>query len=506
MNDRMNAAIYSRYSSTNQREASIEDQFRVCREYCESHNLTVVREYHDSAISGLTDDRPDFQQMIQDGEHHAFDVLVLYAVDRFSRNKYDAAIYKARLKKAGVQIVYVTSPIGEGPESILVEGLLESLAQYYSENLSRSVKRGMQGNALRGIWGPGKVPLGYLLAPDKSLAIDPATAPTVRFIFEQFAAGHSRPDIARALNAQEIKTKRGRAFTGESLNSILKNRIYTGTRDYVGQLIENAAPPIITASLFDAVQRRMETAYKARAHNKAKIEYLLTTKLYCGHCGSWMIGESGIMSGKRYTYYVCAGRKHLQSCECKKHGEPQQRLERIILDACRTALTDEHIIAIAEQAAAKFAQDAANDKELREAQDALKSATLRVDNIIAAIEKGIVSDALQARLQAAERDQKLAAAALANIAPQTPVPTAAEIAYFLTTLRDGDTSSPDFSRTLINTILNSAAVYDLPDKQSKIVLALNLTPDASEKTVIFSDTDGTSGELRTKMEAENSGS
>lgn len=142
------AAIYARYSSSNQREESIDAQLRICRKYAEENGYSIIKEYTDSAISGRTDQRPAFQQMIQDSAKGGFETLLIYSHDRFSRNKYDTAAYKTRLKKNGVRIVAVTLPLDDSPESGLMESIMEGFAQYYSENLARSTKRGLEENAL----------------------------------------------------------------------------------------------------------------------------------------------------------------------------------------------------------------------------------------------------------------------------------------------------------------------------------------------------------------------
>lgn len=144
----MKAAIYARYSSTNQREESIEGQLRECHDFANKNNIVIIGEYCDRAISGKTDKRPEFQKMIKDNEKHKFDTLLLYTIDRFARNRYDSAMYKAKLKKNGVQIIYVKQPISQEPECIILESVLEGYAEYYSENLSRAVKRGLKENAL----------------------------------------------------------------------------------------------------------------------------------------------------------------------------------------------------------------------------------------------------------------------------------------------------------------------------------------------------------------------
>jgi Site-specific recombinases, DNA invertase Pin homologs len=131
------AAIYARYSSDNQREESITAQVRACTEYCQKKGYAIVKTYADEARSALTDNRPEFQQMVSDARAGLFDVLVIHKLDRFARNRYDSAFYKRELRRAGVRLESVLEHLDDSPESVLLESLLEGLAEYYSKNLGR---------------------------------------------------------------------------------------------------------------------------------------------------------------------------------------------------------------------------------------------------------------------------------------------------------------------------------------------------------------------------------
>lgn len=474
----MDAAIYARFSSDNQREQSIEDQLRVCRDYCKQKGLTVISEYHDSALSGLTDARPDFQRMIRDGERRVFDVLVLYSLDRFARDKYDSAIYKRRLKKAGVQIAYVTTPVGEGPEAVLMESLLEGMAQYYSENLARNVRRGLQGNALKGLWGSGSIPLGYRITPSKKLEIDPVGASTVRLIFELYDGGCTRAQIVRRLNAENRLTSTGKSFIGSAVYAILTNEIYTGTHHFAGMTIPNFCAPIIERPMWEHVQQLIKRNTRVR-RSESSADYLLTGKLLCGCCGSWMIGMSGKNhAGKYFYYYACSKKSHNKG-GCPKQNDPRDAVEQAVIASTKLALTDQHIVQISRLAADAFVREADTTSQQREAQAQLSEVNRKLNNLLNAVEQGIISDTLQERLTDLEAQRSAAQTALARAKVQRPTPTAAEIAFYLKSLRDGDINSQDFRRTLVDHLLNSATVYDTPEGK-KIALAYNLTPDANE--------------------------
>ena len=141
------AVIYARYSSHNQRDESIDGQLRECKAFAQRNNLMVIKEYCDRAISGKTDNRDSFQQMIKDAKNNKFDYVLVYKLDRFARNRYDSAMYKNILKKHNIKVMSVMENLSEGPESIILESVLEGMAEYYSANLSQNIKRGMTENA-----------------------------------------------------------------------------------------------------------------------------------------------------------------------------------------------------------------------------------------------------------------------------------------------------------------------------------------------------------------------
>ena len=180
----MTAVIYARYSSDNQREESIEGQIRECTAYAEKNGITIVKHYIDRAISAKTDNRPEFQQMIKDSDKKLFDIVLVWKLDRFARNRYDSARYKTQLKKNGVKLMSATEIISEGPEGIILESVLEGYAEYYSADLSEKVVRGMTENALKGKFTGGAIPFGYIINADHRFEIDPLTAPFVAETFQ----------------------------------------------------------------------------------------------------------------------------------------------------------------------------------------------------------------------------------------------------------------------------------------------------------------------------------
>ena len=223
----MNIVIYARYSSSAQTEQSIDGQLRVCREYAERKGYTILKEYIDRAMTGTNDNRPEFQKMIADSSKKEFEYVLVYKLDRFSRSKYDNAIYKHKLQQNGVRVISAMEEISNTPEGVLMEGLLEIFAEMYSKDLSQKVKRGMKESILKGNYVGGATLLGYKVV-NKKLVIDEKQAPAVKYIFEQYANGKTKTSIANELNKMGYKTNKGKNFTKQSLQNMLKNRRYLG--------------------------------------------------------------------------------------------------------------------------------------------------------------------------------------------------------------------------------------------------------------------------------------
>ena len=314
----MTAVIYARYSTDSQREESIEGQIRECTAYAEKNGFTVVKHYIDRAISAKTDNRPQFQQMIKDSERGIFDVIIVWKLDRFARNRYDSARYKTQLKRNGVKLVSATEVISAGPEGIILESVLEGYAEYYSADLSEKVVRGMTENALKGIYNGGTIPFGYMIDETRHYQPDPLLAPYVEQTFQKYADGATMTDLRDWLKAHNIKNSMGGEMSYNTIQRMLSNRRYIGELRLRDVVQPNAIPALVSEDLFNKVQEKLAKNKKAPARHKAEESYLLTTKLYCGKCGALMFGESGVShTGKMYTYYKCAAAKKKKTCDKK---------------------------------------------------------------------------------------------------------------------------------------------------------------------------------------------
>ena len=336
----MTAVIYARYSSDNQREESIEGQIRECTAYAEKNGITIVKHYIDRAISAKTDNRPQFQQMIKDSDKKLFDIVLVWKLDRFARNRYDSARYKTQLKKNGVKLVSATEIISEGPEGIILESVLEGYAEYYSADLAEKVVRGQTENILKGRCNGGRGTFGYTLDSERKFHIDPLTSPFVLESFTKYRDGLTMKEIRDWLNENGIKNPMGGAFTYNSVEHMLKNRRYIGELKFRDVVVPDAIPSIVPLELFEDVQEKIAKNKKAPARRKAEDDYLLTTELHCGCCGALMFGESGTSrTGEVHRYYKCATVKKKKGC--KKKTVRKQWLEDLVVNQTMQLVRDD---------------------------------------------------------------------------------------------------------------------------------------------------------------------
>lgn len=276
-----------------------------------------MNHYIDRALSAKTDNRPDFQRMIKESASGTFDVVLVWKLDRFSRNRYDSVHYKSILRKNGVKVVSATELISDNVEGILLESMLEGMAEYYSAELSEKVIRGLTENALKCQYNGGTLPVGYTIDSEQYFQIDPLTAPTVLDAFKKYAEGASMQEVTDEMNIKGIRTKRGGKISINSVTRMLHNRKYIGEFKYRDIVQPGGIPAIVPPELFEQVQERMAHNKKAPAKHKAEDEYLLTTKLLCGKCQCFMVGESGTshQMNKVHRYYKCVSVKNHKGCE-----------------------------------------------------------------------------------------------------------------------------------------------------------------------------------------------
>ena len=455
----MNAVIYARYSSDSQREESIEGQIRECTDYAVKNGITIVSSYIDRALSARTADRPEFQRLIADSEKRMFDAVLVWKLDRFSRDRYDSALYKHLLRKNGVKVISAKENISEGPEGIILEAMLEGYAEYYSAELSQKIRRGQQENALKCKSNGGVIPFGYRIDPkERSFVIDPEEAPIVREIFSRYAAGEPMADIVESLNERGVQSHDGKDFRISVMGFMLKNRKYIGEYKYADVIVPGGMPAIIDDELFERVQKRMKVNHRAPARAKAKEEYLLTTKLFCGSCGNTMVGESGhSRSGAMYQYYKCGGAKRREGC--KRKPLKKNWIEKVaVLLTVQKVLSDDTVIErIAD--AIVILQDQ-EDPMLPAMRKQLRECEKGIQNLLNAIQAGIVSAATKERLEQLEAQKESLQTSILQASLERPKFTKEEIIEWISQFKDGSIDDKHYQKEIIDTFVNSIYVFD----------------------------------------------
>ena len=465
----MNVVLYMRYSSDHQTEQSIEGQERVCTDFCTRNNYNIIDRYIDRATSAYknVDKRLEFQRMIKDSAKGNFDAVVVYKLDRFSRNRFESATYKNKLKINNVKLISATEAISDNPEGILLESVLEGLAEFYSKELSQKVKRGMTESALKCNSTGGHIPLGYKIE-NKKYVIDETTAPIVREAFKMYAEGKSIVEIINTFNNRGYKSSKGSSFNKSSFGRMFANKKYIGTFKYDGEEIEDAIPAIIDKETFEMANSRIDKIKQAPARGKAKVDYLLTGKVFCGHCKEPMRGNSGIgASSKTYNYYVCAGR---QKKKCTKENENKEFLENAVIQDTYEILTPDIIDKIADIAVEESKKEASEHSKITFYEDRLKDINSRIKNLSKALEIAPDIEDITQRVKELVNERKQAEKELLHEKNGIFILEKDQVVWWLNQFLNGDINDSHFRKRLIEMLVNRVEVYDDEEEPDKIEL------------------------------------
>lgn len=424
------AAEYCRYSSSAQDDGySIEAQQKAIANFAAVNGYDIQYSYIDKAKTGTNANRPEFQRMIDDASKGLFDVIIIHKTDRFSRNRLDSIIYKNELSKYGVKVISVTENFGEGAEADLMLAMQESMAEYYSKNLGREVRKGMDVLASKGLFTGGVPPLGFCVV-DKQLEIDESEAEIVRLIFDMY--GHQKftyNDMAKELNARGYKTKAGNEFSASSFNSILTQRKYIGEYVYNRRVaksltgkynshankpedeivrIPNGVPRIIDDETFNKVQARLNQNKRKIGNYKSKSSYLLSGLIECAECGYHYQGNSRKGgSGTVYSSYRC-GKKQNHKVGCGNKEIEKNKLENFVIEQLQNYLfSDEAINEIANQVNEYNKNVAkANNQDLILFQKQMKQIDKQIANITKAIARGVDEDIMIDKINELNQSKK----------------------------------------------------------------------------------------------------
>ena len=453
------AVAYARYSSAGQRDVSIEQQLADIRAFAKREGYTLVHEYADHAKSGFkhVSARTAFQSMMSAAESGNFGTLICWKVDRFGRNREESALFKGRLRRFGVKVLYAMEPIPEGSAGVLLEGMLEATAEWYSRQLSENVTRGMLDNANRCLYNGTKI-LGYARGADGRYAIQPEEAAVVRNIFALYSSGYSAARICRILNDQGVKTSRGCRFTPESLMRIITNERYTGVYIWGDVRVPEGMPAIIDLSTFEEAQRmRRKTA---RHIEQGAVDYLLTGKAFCGCCGAAMIGDSGTSKdGTRHYYYTCQSRKARKGCT--KKSIQRDRLESIVIDYVMDVVLAEENIAANVDLIMKLQEEEMKTSPLASLESERSEILRQIDNINNAIAAGIWNSSTSAKLKTLEDSAENLRVSIEMLRfSQSQLMDRDRVEFFLHRFTTGDRNNPVFRRHVIETFVNAVYVFD----------------------------------------------
>lgn len=452
-----NAVVYARYSSHSQTEQSIEGQLAAARRYAQDKGYKIIKEYVDRAKTGTNDNREEFQRMLKDSNKKKFSVIIVWKVDRFGRNREEITFNKYKVKKNGVRVEYVAENISSGPEGVILESVLEGMAEYYSLQLSQNVSRGYVESAKKR-HVIGMPPLGYDKGEDKKYTINESEANLVRLIFTKYNEGESQFSIINFLNSHGYKNKRGLPFKRNSIQRILTDDRYIGIYRFKGKILdETSIPPIVSREVFEATKLTAKEHKKMSYSNWNYSEYKLSNKLYCGKCGGKIKGSSGNgKNGTKYLYYICP--------DCKKLHLRSDKIDTIVTNKLNTILNDAGIIKeISEKVYEYYKENDETDKEIKRLQNAIADVDKRTSNILKSIEDGLDYSLCKNRLDELKSQKEELQAILTNTELSLPIKlTPSHIEYFLLKMKDNS--------KIIDTFINSITAFD-----DYLLLSLNYT-------------------------------
>ena len=408
-------------------DESIDAQIRAIEEYSDKNDIKIVNKFIDRAKSATSDKRPAFQEMIKycEADNTGISMVIVHKLDRFSRDKYDSAMYKQKLKVKGIRVVSVLENLDNSPESLILESVIEGMAQYYSANLAREVAKGQKENALKALHNGGDAPLGYDVAFDKTYLVNEEEAQAVKIIFDMYVNGYSYSNIIDKLNDLGYKTKRGNKFGKNSLHGILSNEKYTGVyvfnktqrKGVNGKRnghkqksddeiikVEGGMPQIIDREVFLQAQEMMQKRKKAPGSHKATTLYLLTGLIRCGECGHAMQGNRRKDKyGNDYISYRCGCRK--QKRDCKNKEIKRDYLEEFVLTELEKHVLNDEAIPVLSKALNERLKTKSNDNHemLTNLRNKLEKVNKEIENILNAIMSGIVNNVLKNKLDELEK-------------------------------------------------------------------------------------------------------
>lgn len=476
------AFCYYRYSSEAQRDVSIDQQREAAHEYAEKNGYIIPKdgEFEDRAITGTTIERPGLQHMLYEARHKRPSYLILWKLDRLSREIHDSFFIDSQLREIGVQIVTVGEvlPEDEGLR-FAIQGLYASMAQNFIMNHRSNVMRGLNYNAENALYNGRRI-LGYIGEENKKYEIDPKTAPIVQKIFTDYVDGKPLQKIANELNESGFRSIQGNKFVVNSLNRILRNRAYIGEYKWGEHTIPGGMPQLVSVELFEAADRMLAKNKRggkgaARKLVPDEVDFWLSGHVYCGECGAPIHGISGTgKSGKPYYYYTCLNHKKHQ---CNMGNQPKEKIETIARYFFERMLEDATLrLLIAKMCFDYYEkQHGDNGAYLASLKNNLKAVERKLDNFVKAIGEGIFNESTQQAMKDLENQKHLLQEQIAaeELREKCDIKFETIVRYFEVFV--GNFDDEEVRRYVLDIFVDKVYIY-----KDKMVITFHFTDDRRE--------------------------
>ena len=465
------AIIYARYSSDSQTEQSIEGQLRVCREYAQNNDILIVDTYIDRAMTGTNDMRPDFQRMLKDSAKRQWEVVLVYKLDRFSRDKYEMTIHKHTLKENGVKLVSAMENIPDSPEGIILESLLEGMNQYYSAELAQKINRGLKESWMKGQTTGGKPVFGYDVV-DKKCIINEYESGIILEAFTKYAQGYKANAIVEIFKEKGYRRKNGMPIGEKYLYSLFHDVRYTGIVEHQGVVYDKIFPRIISDELWQAVSAINDENKIAPSRKKEIFDFILSGKLICGDCKHRMGGESGTShTGAIHYYYICLSKRRKRA-KCNMGRVQKQFIEDTVINATTQMLSSvNNIKKIAQSIYNVHKKETADNTALKLIEKKRAEAVKAQNNIVKAIEQGIITETTKSRLTELENlISQYDIEIIKEKARSYTYLTADDIEMYLSKFVFENTDDIKVRKLIVNAFVREVILYD-----DEIVITYNFT-------------------------------
>ena len=452
--------IYARFSSHNQREESIEQQVAECKAFAALSGISVVGVYSDSAKTGRTDRRPQFQKLQREAAKGEFDYIIAYKSNRIARNILNALMFENEMEKFGIKVVYAKEEFGNNAAGRFALRTMMNVNHFFSENMAEDIKRNQADNALN-CRANGPAPYGYKTGEDGKFAIDESTASVVREIYNRIANGEKFVEIGEDLNRRGIKTKNGNEWGKSSFFTILHNERYTGVYIFNDVRIEGGMPIIIERGLFDKVQKMLKSKKNPQGRKREDDGiYLLTGKLFCGKCKSHMIGMSGTSkSGNSHYYYICNEKRSKGNCD--KKAVRRDYIESEVARAIREYILQPSVMEWIVSQVLDYQNSNEKQIEISNLQERQREVKKSIANVMLAIDQGIITASTKEHLQELESEKaQLEARILVAQGEAGKAVTRESLLAYLDHFKAANIENKDCQKELFDAFVKAVYLYD----------------------------------------------